>query len=62
MRAAKASRVDRLALLLGVHHLDEIVRPWQAAGMGGQKAVDAEGALGCITELVRMTSPPRAFM
>jgi hypothetical protein len=33
--------VDRLPFLLGVHHADEVVRPRQTAGMGGQKAVDA---------------------
>ena len=40
-RAPSASRIDRHALLLGVHHADEIVRPRQAAGMGGEKALGA---------------------
>ena len=33
--------VDRHALLLGVHHPDEVVRSRQAAGMGGQEALAA---------------------
>ncbi len=37
--------LDRHALLLGVHHADEIVRPRQAAGMGGEEALGA--ALHC---------------
>ena len=34
-------RVDRDAFLLGVHDADQIVRPGQAAGMGGQETVTA---------------------
>ena len=34
-------RIDRHALLLGVHHADEIVRPRQAAGVGGEEALGA---------------------
>ena len=41
MRAASAAAIDRHAFFLGVHHADEIVRPRQAAGMGGQKAIGA---------------------
>jgi hypothetical protein len=33
--------VDRHALLLGIHHAHEIVRPRQAAGVGGEEAVGA---------------------
>src|SRR5262249_30324394 len=32
---------DRHPFLLGIHHPDEIVRPRQAAGMGGEKALGA---------------------
>jgi hypothetical protein len=32
--------VDRHAFLLGKHRPDQIIRPRQAAGMGGQKAVE----------------------
>ena len=34
-------RVDRDAFLLGVHHADQVVRPGQAAGVGGQETVTA---------------------
>src|SRR5207253_1035276 len=37
----KADAVDRHALLLGVHHADEIVRARQAAGVGGEKPLGA---------------------
>ena len=33
--------IDRHAFLLGVHHADQVVRPRQAAGMGGQKTFAA---------------------
>jgi hypothetical protein len=33
--------LDRHALLLGIHHADEVVRPRQAAGMRGQEALGA---------------------
>ena len=33
--------IDRHALLLGVHHPDEVVGPRQAAGMGGEEALGA---------------------
>ena len=33
--------IDRHAFLLGVHHPDQIVRPRQAAGVGGQEALGA---------------------
>ena len=33
--------IDRHALFLGVHHADEVVRPRQAAGVGGQEALGA---------------------
>ena len=33
--------IDRHAFLLGVHHADQVVRPRQAAGVRGQKALGA---------------------
>src|SRR6266849_4139231 len=38
---AKRLVIDRHALLLGVHHAHEILRPRQAARMGGEKALRA---------------------
>src|SRR5262249_22570097 len=39
-------------LLLGVHGADEIVRPRQAAGVGGEEAIGAAGHGGILTALV----------
>ena len=41
-------RVDRHAALLGVHHLDEVVGPRQAAGMGGEKTLRCCAAPCCV--------------
>jgi hypothetical protein len=35
----KCGAVDRHAFLLGEHYPDQIIRSWQAAGVGGQKAI-----------------------
>ena len=40
-RARRAPRLDRHAFLLGEHHADEVLRPRQAAGMRGEKALGA---------------------
>ena len=37
----QSRRIDRHALLLGIHHADQIVRSRQAARMGGEKALRA---------------------
>ena len=33
--------IHRHAFLLGVHHADQVVRPWQAPGVRGQKTISA---------------------
>ncbi len=51
--------IDRHALFLGVHHAYEILRPRQAPGMGGEKALGAafHDAVGC---RITLPSPERS--
>src|SRR5258708_29174486 len=51
---SECSVIDRHALFLGVHYSYEILRPRQAPGVGGEKALAAafHDAVGC-----RMTLP-----
>ena len=53
--------IDRHTLLLGVHHADQIVRPRQAAGMGGEKAfgaADHDFALSSVSNCSSSLSAP----
>ena len=51
--------IDRHAFFLGVHHFDQVVRPRQAAGVGGQKAVGAALHRSSFARSVHRTGIPQ---
>jgi hypothetical protein len=51
--------IDRYAFFLGVHRADQVVRPRQATGMGGQKAVGAAQHSVILHTGIRTPKPAR---